>query len=33
MNIGSLAGQLKTLVLLGGLTALMVGAGGFAAPG
>lgn len=32
MNIAMLAGQLKTVALLGGLTALMVGAGSFAAP-
>jgi heat shock protein HtpX len=32
MNITMLAGQLKTVALLGGLTALMVGAGSFAAP-
>ena len=32
MDIGIRAGQLKTVLLLGGLTALMVGAGSFAAP-
>jgi heat shock protein HtpX len=32
MDIGIRAGQLKTVLLLGGLTALVVGAGGFAAP-
>jgi heat shock protein HtpX len=32
MNMTMLAGQLKTVALLGGLTALMVGAAGFAAP-
>jgi heat shock protein HtpX len=32
MDIGIRAGQLKTVLLLGGLTALVVGAGSFAAP-
>jgi heat shock protein HtpX len=32
MNFAMLAGQLKTVALLGGLTALMVGVGSFAAP-
>ena len=32
MDNGIRAGQLKTVLLLGGLTALMVGAGSFAAP-
>src|SRR5215203_3035748 len=32
MDMGIRAGQVKTVLLLGGLTALVVGAGSFAAP-